>query len=67
MKFFRLPRSRRLERARFMVKWSLRQVVRRLPLPRPLRNSLHSLLEKVPPLRPRWAESTKPLAETEKS
>ena len=70
MKFFRLPRlprSRRVERAKFLVKWSLRQVVRRLPLPSPLRNSLHSLLEKVPPLRPRWTDTTKPLHPPEQS
>ena len=67
MKYFRLPRSRRLERAKFLVKWSLRQVVRRLPLPQPVRHSLHSLLEKLPPLRQRWAESTKPLQPPDQS
>lgn len=61
MKYFRLPRSRRLERAKFLVKWSLRQVVRRLPLPQPVKTTLHSLLEKLPPLKQRWSDCTKPL------
>lgn len=61
MKSFRLPRSRRLERAKFLVKSSLRQLIRRLPLPEMARVSLHSWLERLSPLKPRWSDCTKPL------
>jgi hypothetical protein len=33
----------------------MRQVVRRLPLPGEVRSKLHTLVDYIPILRPRWA------------